>query len=142
MKQEDFLKVEGFAKKMAEKIYAGIQSQLATIPLHKLMVASNIFGRGFSDGKIASILELCPNILTGPTTNQSPQIKGISEKSMQEFMQHIPEFIKFTNTLLGKVEQNQGHKQVTASAIAKVEQNPLLEKVEQNGNLAVESIQI
>ena len=82
MKQEDFLKVEGFAKKMAEKIYSGIQSQLATIPLHKLMVASNIFGRGFSDGKIASILEVCPTILTGPTTNQ-PLIKGISEKSMQ-----------------------------------------------------------
>ena len=53
MKQEDFLKVDGFAKKMAEKIYAGIQSQLATTPLHKLMVATNIFGRGFSDGKIA-----------------------------------------------------------------------------------------
>ena len=117
MKQEDFLKVEGFAKKMAEKIYSGIQSQLATIPLHKLMVASNIFGRGFSDGKIASILEVCPTILTGPTTNQ-PLIKGISEKSMQEFIQHIPEFIKFTKDC--------------NIAIAKVEQNPLLEKVEQN----------
>jgi len=127
MKQEDFLKVDGFAKKMAEKIYAGIQSQLATIPLHKLMVASNIFGRGFSDGKIASILEVCPNILTGHTTNHLiPIVKGISEKSMQEFIQHIPEFIKFTkdcNPLLGKVEQNQGHKQATASStIAKVEQ--------------------
>ena len=109
---------------MAEKIYAGIQSQLATTPLHKLMVATNIFGRGFSDGKIAAILEVCPNILTGPNTNHLiPIVKGISEKSMQEFMQHIPEFIKFINPLLEKVEQNQGHKQATASAIAKVEQN-------------------
>ena len=118
MKQEDFLKVEGFAKKMAEKIYSGIQSQLATVPLHKLMVATNIFGRGFSDGKIATILEACPNILT--SNNQSlPVVKGISEKSMQEFMQHIPEFIQFTkdcNPLLGKVEQNQGHKQDTMTA--------------------------
>ncbi len=119
MKQEDFLKVEGFAEKMAKKIYSGIQSQLATIPLHKLMVATNIFGRGFSDGKIASILEMCPNILTEPNTNKPPLIKGISEKSMQEFMQHIPEFIKFTkdcnpattSSAIAKVEQNQGQNQ-------------------------------
>jgi NAD-dependent DNA ligase len=115
MKQGDFLKVDGFAEKMAEKIYAGIHSQLATTPLHKLMVASNIFGRGFSDGKIAAILEVCPNILTGPTTNHLiPIVKGISEKSMQEFMQHIPEFIKFTkdcNIANAKVEQNQGQNQ-------------------------------
>jgi NAD-dependent DNA ligase len=129
MKQDDFLNVEGFAEKMAKKIYAGIQSQLATTPLHKLMVATNIFGRGFSDGKIASILEICPNILTGPT-NQPPLIKGISEKSMQEFIQHIPEFIKFTkdcniattktehNPLLEKVEQNQGQNQSTITATA------------------------
>ena len=122
MKQEDFLNVEGFAKKMAEKIYSGIQSQLATVPLHKLMVATNIFGRGFSDGKMDAILEICPNILTKLTNKPLPLIKGISEKSMQEFMQHIPEFIKFMkdcNIATTKVEQNQA----TASAIAKVEQN-------------------
>jgi NAD-dependent DNA ligase len=130
MKQEEFLKVEGFAEKMAKKIYAGIQSQLATIPLHKLMVATNIFGRGFSDGKIASILEVCPNILTGPTNQLLPIVKGISEKSMQEFMQHIPEFIKFTkdcNIATTKTEHNQAttstgipmeQNQATASAIA------------------------
>ena len=120
MKQEDFLKVEGFAEKMAKKIYTGIQSQLATTPLHKLMVATNIFGRGFSDGKIASILEVCPNILTDATNQPPPLIKGISEKSMQEFIQHIPEFIQFT-------------KDCNLPTV-KVEQNPLLEKVEQNHN--------
>jgi NAD-dependent DNA ligase len=149
MKQEDFLKVEGFAEKMAKKIYSGIQSQLATIPLHKLMVASNIFGRGFSDGKIASILEVCPNILTGPNTNQPPpQIKGISEKSMQEFMQHIPEFIQFTkdcNPPLGKVESNiatissggipMEQNQATASAIAIY--SPILPKDKVSGKIIV-----
>ena len=141
MKQEDFLKVEGFAEKMAKKIYTGIQSQLATIPLHKLMVATNIFGRGFSDGKIASILEVCPNILTG-LTNQPPQIKGISEKSMQEFMQHIPEFIQFMkdcNIATTKTE----HNQATTSTGIPMEQiydhiyNPILPKDKVSGKIIV-----
>jgi NAD-dependent DNA ligase len=142
MKQEDFLKVEGFAEKMAKKIYSGIQSQLATIPLHKLMVASNIFGRGFSDGKIASILEVCPNILTGLTNQPPPLIKGISEKSMQEFIQHIPEFIKFTkdcNIATTKTE----HNQATISTGIPMEQiydhiyNPILPKDKVSGKIIV-----
>jgi NAD-dependent DNA ligase len=105
------------------------------------MVATNIFGRGFSDGKIASILEVCPNILTG-LTNQPPQIKGISEKSMQEFMQHIPEFIQFMkdcNIATTKTE----HNQATTSTGIPMEQiydhiyNPILPKDKVSGKIIV-----
>jgi len=109
MGKHDFLQVDGFKEKMAEKLYSGIQSQLATASLPKLMVASNIFGRGFSDTKISSILEINPElsqlIMMPKQPHQQKQhqqqvqtlkeVKGISEKSLQEFMQHIPEFIQF-----------------------------------------------
>ena len=103
MKKEDFLLVDGFAEKMAEKIYDGIREQLQKVSIVKLMVASNIFGRGFSDGKIEAILEACPNILTeaapsqlapsqlAPSPGKLPLIKGISEKTFLEFISHIPE---------------------------------------------------
>jgi DNA ligase (NAD+) len=99
MSQEDFLKVEGFAKKMAEKIYLGIRERLQKVSLAKLMSASNIFGRGFSDGKIETILQVCPNILTKPLPNPLPLIKGISEKSLQEFIGHIEEFNQLYKSL-------------------------------------------
>ena len=107
MKQEDFLLVDGFAAKMATKIHDGICQQLKKTSIIKIMVASNIFGRGFSDGKIATILDSNPNILDSNPNTPSllPLIKGISEKSLLEFISHIPEFNSFYSVLKKKMEQ-------------------------------------
>ena len=48
MTVDDFLKVEGFKQKLANKIYESIQNKLKEAPLITLMASSNIFGRGIS----------------------------------------------------------------------------------------------
>ena len=49
MKPEDFLEIDGFKDKLANKVHYNIQKSLQNLDISKLMVASNIFGRGFSN---------------------------------------------------------------------------------------------
>jgi DNA ligase (NAD+) len=42
----DFMKIEGFQKKMSEKIFEGIQAKIKEASLLTIMSGSNIFGRG------------------------------------------------------------------------------------------------
>jgi NAD-dependent DNA ligase len=81
MSEADFLKVEGFKKTMASKIYTGIREKLQQVSLVSLMAASNIFGRGFNNKKIELILNDLPNILTSSNKNKiavSASIKGMA----------------------------------------------------------------
>jgi hypothetical protein len=52
MTEEDFLTVDGFKGKLANKIYTGIKQKLSEASIVTLMSSSNIFGRGFSDTKM------------------------------------------------------------------------------------------
>ena len=47
MTKEDFLKVDGFKEKMAQKIYEGIRTKVQEASLITLMAASNLLGRGW-----------------------------------------------------------------------------------------------
>jgi len=102
MKENDFLKIDGFKEKMANKIYNGIQEKISNASLITLMSASNIFGRGISEKKIEIILQEFPNILT---TNDNAAkkikditaIKGMGEKTSQLFVSKIANFVKFLN---------------------------------------------
>jgi NAD-dependent DNA ligase len=49
MTSEDFLKVDGFKQKMADKVYNSIKDKIAISPLSTIMAVSNIFGRGFGE---------------------------------------------------------------------------------------------
>ena len=52
---EDFLKIDGFKEKMANKIYDNIQSMIVDADMGTVMTASNIFGHGLGDKKLALI---------------------------------------------------------------------------------------
>jgi DNA ligase (NAD+) len=100
MNVSDFLKVEGFKDKMANKLYSGIHSKLEECSLMELMSASNIFGRGFSDKKIECIMEQLPNILTSMDARthkvlQIAGLKGFSAKTAEPFVEKIDAFILF-----------------------------------------------
>jgi NAD-dependent DNA ligase len=100
MKKEDFLKVEGFKEKLAQKIYEGIKSKVDEASLVTLMSASNIFGRGFSEKKIELILEGVPDILVSKDTDAEKvkkvaAIKGMAAKSAEAFVAHIADFVGF-----------------------------------------------
>ena len=100
MTVDDFLKVDGFKMKTATKLYNGIQEQIQSAPLIKLMSGSNTFGRGFSEKKIELILDSYPDVLLsslspGEKIKKVAAIKGMATKTAETFVQHIPDFIRF-----------------------------------------------
>ena len=100
MPEQEFLKVEGFKGKMANKLYTGIQDKLREASIVTLMAASNIFGRGFSEKKLELIMNEIPDILV---SNQSVQdkirrvseIKGMALKTAEAFVNKIDDFVTF-----------------------------------------------
>jgi NAD-dependent DNA ligase/DNA polymerase/3'-5' exonuclease PolX len=100
MTMDDFLHVDGFKKTMATKIYNGIREKLDAAPIVSIMSASNIFGRGFSDKRLDLIMESHPTILvskepTGGKVVRIAEIKGMSTKTAEAFVERIPAFIEF-----------------------------------------------
>jgi NAD-dependent DNA ligase len=100
MTEKDFLKVEGFKDKMANKIYRGIQDKLKEASIITLMASSNIFGRGFSEKKIELILNELPNILVLNNSKEEiiqlvASIKGMATKSAEAFVSKITGFKDF-----------------------------------------------
>ena len=102
MLEQDFLKVEGFKQKMANKIYTGIHQKLNEATLVTIMAASNIFGRGFSDKKLELILQELPDILTSDKYKTNSEkvaavaaVKGMASKTAEAFVSKISDFKQF-----------------------------------------------
>jgi NAD-dependent DNA ligase len=97
MKKSDFLKVDGFQEATAVKLLEGVRTKIENASLAKIMAASNMFGRGFSDKKIELILEEYPNILNEGERNvkKLSEIKGMAKKTAELFVEHIPMFLEF-----------------------------------------------
>ncbi|NBQ17529.1 hypothetical protein EBU24_04380, partial [bacterium] len=100
MTEADFLNVEGFKGKMANKIYTGIQQKLQEASIIELMAASNIFGRGFSEKKMELVLNELPDILVSDDTEQQKiqavsSVKGMASKTAEAFVSKIEDFKEF-----------------------------------------------
>lgn len=100
MSEADFLKVDGFKGKMANKIYSGIQEKLKEASIISLMAASNIFGRGFSEKKMELVLNELPDILISDESvekkiKQVASIKGMATKTAEAFVDKIDDFKDF-----------------------------------------------
>ena len=96
----DFFKVEGFKKKLAEKIYNNIHLQIQKATLVDLMVGSNIWGRNFGAKRFEIIINSLPDILTSFESKDHKiknlvKVDGIAEKTATQFVEHIPNFLKF-----------------------------------------------
>jgi DNA ligase (NAD+) len=124
MTEADFLKVEGFQKKMAAKIYTGIQEKLAKASLVTIMSASNVFGHGFSETRFNPIIQTYPDILTSTESNETKikkltEIKGMATKTASAFVEKIPDFIAFLKEtgLEGILQQPAAKVEVAAPTI-------------------------
>ena len=100
MKVENFLEVDGFKEKMANKLYHGIKTKLDEATIVKLMAASNIFGRGFSEKKMELIMDELPDILISDETIKQKvkavsNIKGMATKTAEAFVSKINDFVNF-----------------------------------------------
>ena len=100
MTEEDFLKVDGFKKKMAEKVFKSIHDKIDKASLPKIMAVSNIFGRGFGEKRIEPILSKYPDILTSFESDKEKidkikAIKGMEKKTAERFVNNISKFMDF-----------------------------------------------
>ena len=100
MSESDFLTVEGFKGKMANKIYTGIHSKLEEASIITLMAASNIFGRGFSEKKMELVLNELPDILVSDNSEYEKiqavtSVKGMATKTAEAFVNKIDDFKEF-----------------------------------------------
>ncbi len=100
MEKKDFLKVDGFKEKMADKLYNGINDKIRSARLLTIMSCSNIFGHGFSEKKLGAIMNEYPDILVGNYSNSArvkdvENIRGMSTKTAEAFVSKIDAFKSF-----------------------------------------------
>ena len=100
MSEQDFLKVDGFQKKMATKIYTGIKDKLEKASLITIMSGSNVFGHGFSEARLTLIMDSEPGILLSKESAETKikkltDIKGMASKTATAFVEKIPDFVAF-----------------------------------------------
>jgi DNA ligase (NAD+) len=100
MSIEDFEMVEGFKRKMSEKIFHSIKDKVEKASLIDIMIASGKMGRGLGERKIQLILSKYPAILTSNESNETKeemlkQVDGIGKENAHEFVKNIPVFISF-----------------------------------------------
>ena len=99
MSEQDFLKVDGFQKKMATKIYTGIKDKLEKASLVTIMSGSNVFGHGFSEARLTLIMDAEPS-------KKLTDIKGMASKTATAFVEKTPDFVAFLKDtgLEGKIQ--------------------------------------
>lgn len=113
MTKADFLTVDGFKEKKADKIYSNIQniiynqadktSEEIKVQLIRLMAASNLLGRGIAVKTIKSILDMYPDIITSKESTAEKMakcvtVKGVAEKTCRPFVENIPKVLEFIET--------------------------------------------
>ena len=128
MSVDDFLTVDGFKKKMAEKVYGSIHDKIDKSSLPSIMAVSNIFGRGFGERKINPILEKFPDILSSDIGEEEKidlikTIRGVEKKTAERFVKHIPKFMEFI-----KVAKLESKLQDLPQPIEKDTSHPLYDK--------------
>ena len=100
IKVDDFLKIDGFKEKLAEKLFTNIQDGIKDVELARLMSGTNIFGAGFGIKKFNLILDKYPNILKilkskDEILKMIILIDGFEEKTAKKFVDNLDKFKKF-----------------------------------------------
>lgn len=99
---DDMLELDGFKETLANKLYNNLQSALQGLDILTLMVASNVFGRGFGEKKIKKVLDVYPDIVNKYTINTHDQwhdklmgLEGFDTITVDGFLDSMAEFQKF-----------------------------------------------
>jgi NAD-dependent DNA ligase len=137
MTKEHFAKV-GY-KSLADKYVENIKEKVGGATLVDLMVASGTMGRGLGAKKLEPILEAHPDILVSKEDPAAKiakvkSVKGIENKTATLFVENIPRFVEFLDSI-GQSEKLQGEAPVakssaktTESAVEIDKSNPLYGK--------------
>jgi DNA ligase (NAD+) len=121
---DDFLSIDCFRQKTADKLFASIRDKLAAADMATLMAATNLFGRGFGVRRLRTILVKYPDIMTSGDNNTAKtamlvqNVEGIAAKTAAKFVANIDPFIAFLGEadLLARLDPNAG--QPVAGSVA------------------------
>jgi NAD-dependent DNA ligase len=138
---EDLMKVEGFKQKMASKIHNSIKTQVKKASVAQLASASNIFGQGFAEKTISTILEANPTILTSDLTDeekvaQIKAVKGFADKTARQFVKSIAQFNSFMEKIR-PIQETTEEKETKEKEIkeVEVEEKEIKEENQQSNSL-------
>lgn len=95
---KDLLKIPTIKEKSAQKIFDSIQSKIHNVELHRIMVASNLFGSGLGIKKLQKIVNHYPDILKKTTNDLRKDIlklEGFDVKTVQKFVDGLEKFKLF-----------------------------------------------
>jgi NAD-dependent DNA ligase len=91
----ELLAIEGIQERGAEKIYQSISTKFQSTDCFSLMIASNIFGKGFGERKLKLFVDAHPEILETKPIAKLKQIDGVGAITGKQFLEQLPAFYKF-----------------------------------------------
>jgi len=104
--KEDFEKIDGFGKRLAERTYDNIHEGLKNISLSTLLGASGVFGMGMGKRKVESLLNEIPDLLTLHENISQKElydminnVEGFSDKTTTKIIKNLPYALKFVTNI-------------------------------------------
>ena len=102
--KDDFEKIDGFQKKLAEKIYNNIHEGLKDTSIDILLGSSGIFGEGIGKRKLKVLFENFPDILDTNVSEKEMSkkicdIEGYSEKTAEKIILNLDKARKFIKNI-------------------------------------------
>lgn len=95
LQKSDLLLVDGIKEKSAENIMVALKKAIENTNCLQLMVASNLFGRGFGEKKLNTIISAHPEILDEVIISSLKEIEGIGAVTAKQFIENLPKFYIF-----------------------------------------------
>jgi NAD-dependent DNA ligase len=97
LKKAQLLKIEGFQDRSAQKVIDSIGSAIQDVELHTLMDASGLFGRLLGSRKLGTVVAKYPSLeqIKELDTDAVASLSGWSTSSAQQFVDSVPEFVKW-----------------------------------------------
>ena len=95
LQKSDLLLVDGIKEKSAENIMVALKKAMENTNCLQLMVASNLFGRGFGERKLNTIISAHPEILDEVIISSLKEIDGIGAVTAKQFIENLPKFYIF-----------------------------------------------
>ena len=100
--EDDFEKVPGFGKKLAERTFVNIHDGLKDVSLPLVLGAYGVFGFGIGVKKLTTLFETFPDILDASKTMKNEdiivrilQIEGFSDKSAKKVVDNLEDAKQF-----------------------------------------------
>jgi len=101
--EDDFAKVPGFGKKMAERTFTNIHEGLKDVSLPLLLGAAGVFGSGMGTKKITTLFNDFPDLLDNMDIeyiyDRVLRVEGFSHKTVKKIVNNLEEAKKFINDI-------------------------------------------